>query len=60
MTAERLTVTEVAELLGCRYQVARDLMLTRKLGEITKNENGKKTVERAKVLEYDRARKSRV
>jgi hypothetical protein len=57
--SDRLRVMEVARLLKCRYQKARDLMLTGKLGDPEHDTDGKMTVAKEKVLEFDRARRAR-
>jgi hypothetical protein len=46
---------EVARLLGCRYQKARDLMLSGKLGP-THYEDRKLTCSATAVIEFDRKR----
>lgn len=51
-------IMDVARLLKCRYQKARDLMLSGAFGETRKDANGKLVVFEADVLAFDERRKA--
>jgi hypothetical protein len=52
MKIPRLTIPEVAQLLGLKYQAARDRVLQGTFGATEGNERKQRTVLRSKVMGY--------
>lgn len=55
----RMTISQVAAHHGWKYQVARDRVLEGTFGPAEQDENGRWTVERAKVVAYKQPSKAK-